>query len=63
MIEVNPSLKILKSKDLGSDNGIRCFGSDLANIIRVPSKLNVLNSKGAAGIPVLDHPTQTSLTK
>lgn len=46
MLAANSSLKILKPSNLGSNNIIRCFGSDAGNIIRVESKINLLNSKG-----------------
>lgn len=44
MLVANSSLKILKPRILGSDNVIRCFGSDVGNIIRLETNLRVLKS-------------------
>ena len=60
MLVENLSLRILKPiRNLGSDNRIRCFGSDATNIIRVESKLNLLSSKGVEKCVVENSTTCT----
>ena len=44
MLIANSSLKILKPCNIGSNNVIRCFGSDVGNIIRVQSNIKILKS-------------------
>ena len=63
MLAANSSLKILKPRNLGSDNIIRCFGSDATNIIRVESKINLLNSKGVENAKIIEHPTQSTIIR
>lgn len=63
MLAANSSLKILKPITLGSDQRIRCFGSDATNILRVQSNIRILKTVEKSNQNIEDQPTQSSLFK